>query len=533
MSSFAGTRHLLRLYLRRDRIVAPAWVLLLVALLAGTVRSYAGLLPTAADRLSFVADIGANRALSAFAGPMYSAELGALVHWKIGDIAYTLIALFTILTVVRHTRGEEESGRLELVRATVVGRYASLTAGLTLALGLGVLAAGLGAAAMIGGGLPVGGSVAFGLAIAAPAFVFGAVAALAAQLAERARTANVIACAVLGGAYVVRFVADGGAIGWLRWASPLGWSHLVEPYGTNRTWILLLPLAIAVALGVAAYVLQGARDLGEGTLPSGPGAAEAPKLGTPLALAWRLQRGQLLGWLGAFAIAGAAFASVASGMPNDASRSGEALEFFQRYAATPDATIADSYLWLIVLSLGYIAAIYPMLAVLRLRAEESSGRGELTLGASMSRLRWAGSHLLIAMAGTVLILAAAGLTAGLAHGLATGDGTQVPRLLGATLVQVPAAWTLGAVSALAFGLLPQLAVAISWTAWAVTNLFGEVLGPAIGIDYWIANVVVPFHHLPKVLSGGTFTVLPLLILAGVSAAGMLVGLFAFRRRDLV
>ncbi|MFK4104306.1 hypothetical protein ACI2L1_30335 [Streptomyces sp. NPDC019531] len=46
----------------------------------------------------------------------------------------------------------------------------------------------------------------------------------------------------------------------------------------------------------------------------------------------------------------------------------------------------------------------------------------------------AASHLAVAMAGSVIVLAAGRLGAGLAHGIVGDDLGQVPRLLGAALV---------------------------------------------------------------------------------------------------
>ncbi|MEV0315505.1 hypothetical protein [Nonomuraea fuscirosea] len=60
------------------------------------------------------------------------------------------------------------------------------------------------------------------------------------------------------------------------------------------------------------------------------------------------------------------------------------------------------------------------------------------------------------LAGTVLILAAAGLTMGLVAG-APG------KVLAGALMQVPATWVLAGVGVLAFGLLPRAAAAISLT----------------------------------------------------------------------
>ena len=120
-------------------------------------------------------------------------SLGGLTAWKIGVTEFILVALMSLLTVVRHTRTEEETGRLELVGATVVGRYAPLTAALVTA-GLANLAiVVLVALGLIGAGLPAAGSVAFGLAIGLVGLLFAAVAAVAAQLTEGARAATGIA----------------------------------------------------------------------------------------------------------------------------------------------------------------------------------------------------------------------------------------------------------------------------------------------------------------------------------------------------
>jgi len=55
-------------------------------------------------------------------------SLGALAMVKSAGIGAIFVAVFAIITVIRHTRAEEESGRLDLVGATTVGRLAPLTA---------------------------------------------------------------------------------------------------------------------------------------------------------------------------------------------------------------------------------------------------------------------------------------------------------------------------------------------------------------------------------------------------------------------
>lgn len=535
MNAFTSTGTLVQHALRRDRVVAPVWIGLLVLTIIGVATQYAQLLPTDVERIDFVAQIGGNAALSAFTGQLYGHGLGNLTMWKIGDISFMLIALMAVLNVIRHTRAEEESGRAELVAAGAVGRLAPLTAGLLETAGISFVIGVVTAAGLTLIGLPIGGAFVFGAGLTSLGCLFAAVAGVAAQLTERARAATGLAAVVLGLAYLIRFVAAGSGVLWLRWFSATGWSHLMEPFAGNRWWVAAIP-AIACALAVTiASRLASRRDLGAGMLTAGTGPAEAaPTLRGPVALAWRLHRGQLLAWTLAITAFAAAAGAVATSVPNILDRSGEQIqELLRRYAAAPDAGLTDTFIWMILISIGGITALYPLLVTLRLRDEETNGRAELTLSTGVNRTRWALSHLLFAALGPAIMLTAAGFATGLVYGLATSDlVTQLPRVLTAALVLIPPAWTIGSIAMLAVGLLPRFAAGLAWAAFLLTTLFGETLGPVLGIDYWIANQLNPFHHVPKVITGAEFALTPMLVLTVVALAITTAGLAALQRRDL-
>ena len=125
--------------------------------------------------------------------------------------------------------------------------------------------------------------------------------------------------------------------------------------------------------------------------------------------------------------------------------------------------IADTYFAAIMGLLGLVAAGYAIGAALRLRGEEASARVEPVLASPVSRWRWAASHLSFAILGPVLLTGAAGIAAGLAYGLSTGDvGHDLRRVLSQALVQLPAVWVLVGISAALFGLLPRLAAFVGW-----------------------------------------------------------------------
>ena len=179
--------------------------------------------------------------------------------------------------------------------------------------------------------------------------------------------------------------------------------------------------------------------------------------------------------------------------------------------------------------MALVAAGYVIQAVLRIRSEEAALRAESVLATSVSRWRWAGAHLVIAALGTVAIMLAMGLGLGLVHGLRSGDlGGQLPKLLEASLAQVPAAWVLGGLAFALTGLLPRL-VTVAWGVFAAYFLLGE-LGETFGLPDWVVDLS-PFRHAPQ-FPVDDLRVTPLLALVAATAALALAGMFGLRRRDI-
>lgn len=525
-----GTWQLVRLILRRDRVIMPVWVLFVALVPVSYVATIDGLFPTAAEKARYAATSATNAGFVALYGRLFGSSIGELVAWRAGFIP-VVIGLAVILTVIRHTRTDEEAGRRELVGSLVVGRHAGLAAALIASCGASLVLGLVLAGAMAGQDMPGAGSLALGLEMAAAGWVFAAVAAVAAQLTAAAGTARGIAITVLGVCFVFRVVGDvsgmtDGPLAWLTGLSPFGWVQAIRPYGDDRFWPVLVAVAATVVITAAAVVLSGRRDVGAGLVPPRPGP-EVGRLGSPLGLAWRLHRGLLAGWTGGFAALGVVLGYLAEGVGDLVGDNQAMKDVFARLGGA--SGLIDAYLAGMTGFFGLIAGAYAIQAMLRARAEETAGRAEPVLATATGRLRWTGSHLLFSLLGPAVVLLAAGLAMGVTHGLNVRDvGGELPRLLAGTLVQLPAVWILSAVTVLVFGLLPRI-TALAWVALAVCFLV-SLVGQAAGLDQWALDIS-PFTHLPK-LPGGHVTALPLVVLLVVAAAGTVVGLTGFRRRDL-
>ncbi|MER5792138.1 ABC transporter permease [Streptomyces sp. NPDC001980] len=520
MSTLAGTGTLLRFALRRDRVTTPVWIAvnaLMVLSMPNTLKSLYG---TAAERTDLVRQLQTNASYRALIGPLHDTSLGGLTAWRVGVYAGLLAAVTSLLVVVRHTRDEEEAGRAELVASGAVGRRASLTAALLAAAVANAVLALLITAGLAGQG--TAGALSFGLGLGATGMVFATTAAIVAQLTESARLARGLTSAVLGAAFVLRAAGDSatseGSSPW-TWLSPLGWLENLRPFAAERWWVLLLFAAAVLVQAAAAYALAGRRDLGMSFFPARPGPA-AGRLGSAAALAWRLQRGGVLGWSLGFFLAGVVYGGLTEGAADLVGDNANAREIFERMGGQSGLT--DAFLASMVGMLGLVAALYVVASVLRLNGEETSGRAEPLLAGPVSRLRWAAGHLTIAFAGAALIMLLAGA------GFAVGYGRQVGPILGACLVQLPAVWVIGGLTLLLYGVTPRLAPA-AWGVAVAVLLIGWV-GPALNAPQLVLDLS-PFGHLPK-LPGGGMEWGPVVTLTGLAVVLAGVGLVGLRRRDL-
>jgi ABC-2 type transport system permease protein len=531
-ASLTGAAILTRLAIRRDRFMLPVWIYALTAIAASGGFGLRLIAKTAHSRAALAASVHSTPALAFLYGQVHGDSLGALAAWRYLAYAALGAALMSVFLVVRHTRADEETGRLELVDSTAVGRNAALAVAMLVAVAANLAVFVFGAVVLAFSGLPVTGAIAFGLAEAGCGLAFAAVAAVAAQVSGTARGARGIAIAVLGFTFLLRGIGDSAsshALTWLTWVSPIGWAELVRPFAGERWWVLALPVLAALGGIAIAFALTARRDQGAGLVEPRPGPATAGRLlSGPAGLTWRLQRGAVAGWAAGFVVGGLAIGVVTKSIGKLVGSSSGLVHVLHKIGGQP--SLASTYLAACMSLLGLVAAAYAVSAVARLRSDEVANRAEPLLAAPVSRPRWGGSYLLTAVAGTAVVLVAGGLGVGLAYGIATSDvSTQVPSLIGAALAQLPAALVVAGVGAAFAGLLPTWSGPAGWTALAVCG-FAGVFGPALNLPQAVLDVS-PFTHVPK-LPGGAVSIVPLAWLTLVALALAAVCLIGLRGRDV-
>ena len=292
-----GTWVLVRHFLRRDRWMLLWWSIGITLLYWSQAVSLKGFYTTQAEFDRAAAMMEGNAAFVAMAGPARALNtIGGQVAWQSTAFGAVTIALMSMFLVVRHTRAEEESGRDELLRAAAIGREATTAATVVVAVVANIVVGTFVALSLVTFPLAAADSIALGAGLAAVGLVFTGTALLAAQLTSSARAAYGLTGVVIATAYVLRAIGDVGAPV-LSWLSPIGWYQAMHAFSGVRWWplvLLLLLAALSVSAGLAVFAR---RDHGSGVIADRAGPARASRaLGSPLGLAWRLQRGAVLGW---------------------------------------------------------------------------------------------------------------------------------------------------------------------------------------------------------------------------------------------
>ena len=204
----------------------------------------------------------------------------------------------------------------------------------------------------------------------------------------------------------------------------------------------------------------------------------------------RLQYKVLLAWAVAFVVFGVVIGSLASNVAELLS-SPNAQDLIKLLGGRQALT--EAFLAAEISIMGLLAAAYGVSSANHLRSEEAAGHTEALLGTATTRVRWASSHFVFALAGVALLLLLAGASIGAGAAFAVNDAALVGRSTVAALAQIPAAWVVTSVALVVFGWAPRLAGAV-WGLLLALVALGE-FGVLWNAPEWLMDLS-PFRHSP-------------------------------------
>jgi ABC-2 type transport system permease protein len=524
-----------RFVARRSRRGAVLWGLTFGIYVASKTIGFAALSPAA--RAKVAAPFSNSVGLNVFLGrPEHINTMAGYTTWIAVSILMIIGSIWAFLLATRSLRGEESSGRFELLLA---GRnsLAKATAGV-----LGGLAASLillyvitavcfiaiGHYHAVGFGVQAALYLALtGVAGAAEFMAFGA---FASQLMPTRSRAASLAAGFFGFCFLLKALADSTSAVWVNNITPLGWIEKMQPLvGSRPLWLLPIIGFIAVFAG-ASILMAGRRDLGDSTFADKDTAKPKTRmLHSPLGLSLRITRVSNVSWLlgiGLMALFYGVITKAAAQALNNIS--GKADKEITKLLQVTQHAGAILYLAIVFLFIMVVIMAYAANAAGSMREDEAEGYLDSLFVRPISRMRWLSGRVVIA----IIVIILAGVIGALATWLGVASqhvGVSFHTLLLSGINTIgPALFILG-IGILALGIVPRLTTFIAYGVIAWSFLI-QLLSSGTTFNHWLLDTSVLQHVSLAPAASPNWT--EAAILSGLGLIAALIGAAFFRKRDL-
>ncbi|MFE7748886.1 ABC transporter permease [Streptomyces sp. NPDC057428] len=517
------------LALRQTRRGALVVTALAVGMSVVAVAAHRSTVKGSADAVALEA-LAKNPAIrTLFGEPIALEDAGGFAAWRTGTALAVVLAVWGLLAATRITRGEEDSGRWDVLLAGRVPVTALVARHVAVLVAVSLIAGSAAFASLVAAGATASGAAVHSAGLALCGVFFSAVGAMTAQVFANRASASGAAVAVLGIGMLLRMVGDGvAALGWLRWLSPFGLMALARPYDGNRIWPLVVLAAGCLLLVAGVAAAARGRDIGDGYLRAPSGRAPQMRLlGSVQAFAVRRLVRPLLAWsagVGAYYLLIGVLAASMTDFLADNPR------FAELAAQAGFAGLGTVR--------GYAAALFTLLAVpvgsftafrlATLAADETSRRLTLLHAQPLTRTKMLTGEISAVIGGVIVLTTVAGL--------ATWSGTKAVHAELGLLAALSGAWNvlpvvllcLGA-GVLALGYSPRAVAAIG-SLPAVGGFLLQVIADSSTWPTWVSQLS-PFAHMAAVPNAPVNWTAALLMTA-LATLTTAAGTACYRIRDL-
>ena len=529
-NSLNNSSKLMAFTLKRDKFWLPIW---LIAVIVSAI-SFAPLFPALAEtkeEIAILAETMKSPVMVALTGPIYGDEytygimfIQTMLVWLI-----ILVAIMNIFFVVRHTRKDEEDGRIEILRSLPVGKASNLFSVTVLMVAFNLIIAigsGFGLYALKTEGMDFKGCILFGFALGACGIFFAVLAMLFAQLSSTSRGSTGFSIAVLGCLYLLRAYGDleNDKFSLL---TPFGLAGRVQFFYKNDIWPLLVLLTVSVVVFIIAFLLNTRRDLGASLLPERNGREHAPKsLNGPFGLSFRLVKGTIIAWGVTILIFAASYGSVFGDL-TDFYNSNELFKAMIGAQGNSDEMM-NSMVATLMLIMALIAVVPAVSVVLRLKTEAKKGRLEQIYALPVSKSKNIFGYFIHGVGAVVLMQALCVIGIWGSSEVSLKDPIALHVFVKTALNFMPPMLIFAGLAVFLIGVCPK-ATSLVWY-YLVFCFVMSYIGNFLEMPKWAMKISVfgIIAHYPA----KSIEITPIILLLAATCILTVIGIVAYRKRDL-
>ena len=467
-------------------------------------------------------------------------RLGGFLSWRFGNIAPVLLGIWSVIAMSGALAGEAKRGSLDLVASTPVGRrtiavqkvlgHAALVGVAMVIAAVLTSLAGAVFGTLPGDGIPLANGLGAWALIGILMLAAGSVAFVAALVLGRTRGAA-LGAAVLFGAYLVTSYSSlAPSLETLEPLSWFAWTAGHRPLAGIWDWPPVIALAaLAGAIYGLGVIVFERRDIGA---VAGAGRRSLPSLpagsANPFVRQLADHAADAIGWgvgIGAYGVLVAssadAFVEMLDQMPgidNMIGRIYPGLDIRDPSAILELAFVGFGSLLVGLAGAGFVAGV---------ASDENGRRLDFVLSTQLMRARWFAATGVAAFAGVGLTTLVAGAL--IAPAVSAVGGSAVDSVLGSLVLALYGCAFVG-IGLAVIGLgRPRLAAIVAGAVSIASYLLGT-LGNALRLPEWLIDLSIS-EHVGRPMSG-VFDPGGLAVMTVLAGGGLLLGAWAFARRDL-
>jgi ABC-2 type transport system permease protein len=475
-----------------------------------------------------------------YGNPVNVDTLGGFVTWHYGGYIALLAGLWSILALSSTLAGEARRGSLEFIAVAplsririalekVTGHIVALSAALAL-VGAAAWMTGAFFATMPGDEISPAAAVGFSVGLGFKALLAGSVAFALASFVGRGAAAGLAGALMLAGYVVTAYRTVIPAFDSIAGASWFTWTADHLPLAGRWDWPAVAVVALGslalLGVGVAAFARSDVGATSSIGMPGMPAALLGLRGPIGRSFGERLPAG--LAWgvgLGLYALI---MATASRSFVDELARTPSLAEVVHNLVPGIDLTTAAGFLEVLFIDFGLVlVGLAAATLVAGQWEDETSGRLELLLATTLSRVRWAVSSTLGVWLALMVVVAIVGGAIGI--GVAAAGGEVIVPMAGALAVALYALAMAGigfAVGGVAGASLAGRAVA----AVVIATFLVDILGPALELPDWVHQLALSTHlGQPMVGTWDPAGVVACLVLA---ASGLALGAWGMGRRDV-
>lgn len=532
-NNFAGSGILSRFIIKRDKIRQLIWILGLTAFFICFVPVFKDMFQSggAAERAVSV-EMMKNPAMIAIVGPVYGAAnytTGAMYANFMLVFSAMLAGVMSIGLVTRHTRHDEELGRLEVIRSLPVGRLSNLTSTISVMVLSNVILSvltGVGMYLLREDGMTANGCFLFGAGCGIVGIFFGVSTAIFCQITANNRTATSLSYMWLMVLYLIRAAGDIKDNDAFANISPLGMVLRTKTFVKNQWWPIFAILGISIVLLIAAFILASRRDLTRGLLPEKPGRRHGSVLmSSSYGLALRLLRTTAIIWAVTVFILAGMYGSVFGDLDSFIGNN-EMLSAI--FTANSHFSVAEQFMSFLMVIMALITSIPVLSSIGKIAAEEKRGHAEHVLGKAVSRSSQMTAYLVPALVLSVVLQVLAALGFWVVGSTVLDTIPSLKVFMISALSYLPAIWVLAGVALVLTAFLPgKMYLSYAYLAYA---FFAVYLGTVAKLPEWLKKLS-PFGYIAQYPTE-KLKAAPLIIMTGIAIVLGIIGYLGYRNRDV-